>query len=355
MDSLPDDLVLRCLVYAGEATCVYNVRATHRKVCMFDAAYVWKKALRAVMDKNLYIYLLSHHLENLSFSKDVVLSGSSLVQVTLGRKWYPSDTDLFCTEEARERIHKTLGGAGYSCVWVTQKGEYRSVKPYDGSSENGDEYESSGAETDEDDIHDASDVTMFPNIRREPIQAVEKWSKLLPPTDTCSVNRHNVDVIVAMPGAPDAKVLLEHFDLVVCQAAYDGNSFHWPDPVGTFTGQSNLTPLVGALLTGFLTGWNNGGYQVDECVSQKHFLETDQWRTSVRAAVDSAEKFFEPPILDKLRTCVIDSSESKYFLFFYKQFRRVIKYQRRGFAICNLPSFETVWAALSHVGSLPKV
>lgn len=61
MDILPHDLLLRCLVYSGEAASVYNVRATHTKICLGDAVCFWRSTLRKVMNTNLCFYLRSRH------------------------------------------------------------------------------------------------------------------------------------------------------------------------------------------------------------------------------------------------------------------------------------------------------
>ena len=71
------------------------------------------------MEANLSIYLEKFSLSNFTFSENVLLSGSAIVQCALGCKWWNSDTDIFCTFDKVDDVHHMLHSSGYVCESVS--------------------------------------------------------------------------------------------------------------------------------------------------------------------------------------------------------------------------------------------
>jgi len=281
----------------------------------------WKALLRLVAHVQLQAYLRSHRLEKIPFSRNVVLSGSTLLQISWAESWPGVKTDIFCTEDNYLLVAIALGRADY---YLTS---FRTFADTDGDP-------------------DAYPAQALPFFRDLSIQAVYTWrySITSPP--------RGVDVVLAKPGVTDAHTLLDTFDIQACKTSWDGIQFRWPSPALTFTKQSAMEPILTSLLTGFIDGWTLGTTSVDVCDTQKDFLRTDRWKLAALSAVAKAHKFYDPDSMSRLREEIVKSSTVKYWHFFHREMSRVVKYTRRGLVILDLPPFSSLWIGMQHVGTL---
>ncbi len=336
-------LLRHTLCYTGEPVLVYRFRQTQKTACagVESVSPNWKFLLRGMMVVNLKAYLRTRSLNNFRFSSSVLLSGSALLQITLGRVWPIADTDVFCTENEVARVDLMLIEAGYTCVRTRQFDRPGLATQVD-SMEN---------ELDSND--QGSDVMESMGMRDAPFQAVKTWMSVGPGMGMPLGIGTKIDVIVGMPGADNAHVLVENFDILVCCASYDGDLFRWTDPMATFNWETQLNPRIKYLLGGFILGWSEQDIFVDEYASQRVFLRSEILRRVMLFAMEFARDFYEPHLFERLREDIINSVHNHHFFFFHRQLERVVKYSRRGITVHGLPPFWNVWIGLQHICRLP--
>lgn len=79
-----------------------------------------------------------------------------------------------------------------------------------------------------------------------------------------------LDLVVAQSSCSDARELLKSFDLLICAAYYDGETFHIPHPHMTFQKRSSMEPLRLSMMKAFQAEWKKYHGKVDEGIEDFH-------------------------------------------------------------------------------------
>ena len=296
-----------------------------------------------------------------------VLSGSTMVQVLLGEVWKGSDIDIFCTAAAARAVRSKLVQNGFTLARMHQN------------------YSDSGngmlAFSLESQVHHVEGWATTPADGETP-DKLEGWSEDPRPFDfaeSCkygrkassyfygSLNemlpfdcRKSADhLIAALPGEPlsynyqlidrldlvvaqspceDARELLSSFDIVICSAYYDGDTFHIPHPHMAFTKQSPLEPKRLAMMKEFALRWPIMGAE-DGSPDLEDILE-DPWFESIeRSLIEAGVK--DRKCINKSEPC--NFAGRFYWNFFAKLFLRQKKYTARGIKLAGrAPGFDKI-------------
>jgi len=285
--------------------------------------------LHEMMLTQLRSYLADRNLEQAMFSRNVVLSGSAILQLTYGVLWKCSDTDIFCTRECFDETARILVERGY---FLTETVRFKYGR----------------GEADDD---SPPDIQRAPKCREYPVDTVYKWAGK-PHT---KLQHFHLDIIIPAPDLMDPVSFVRHFDISACQSFYDGDRFFWSLPCDIFQKKTSLTPLTAALLNGFQEGWQRAATTVDECISKRDFLRSDVWELAVLSALDRANDFYNVVYWNRLKEDVISNIGMRHVNFFHRQITRVIKYVRRNFQFSNCDVHKLMYIAycLEHVFALP--
>ena len=267
LNQIGHELLAVCAQYLGKPSCVYFLRLINKAIHDGATKEIWSLLLRRLMEANRSIYLEELSLSNFTFSENVLLSGSAMVQCALGCKWWNSDTDIFCTFDKVDDVHHMLDSSGYVCESV-------SYNEYPGDDLSGDESEEQNVP-----------AVVF---RTDIVSAVYKFVNK-------SIRRrnHSVDVVVGKPDISQASQLLDKFDLDICKGSWNGCLYHCQDPVGTFHRETQLAPWIDSLLQGFIRGWGEGGDTPDEHESLMSFLDSDCWKFAAECGLSSVRMHYE--------------------------------------------------------------
>lgn len=88
-------LMQDCLRTGGDLMSVFKLRRTSH-VCLAKAeTIIWKKILYEILQVNLNEYMGVRAIPSSLFSPNVLLTGSSILQLTVNQSWPEADTDIF--------------------------------------------------------------------------------------------------------------------------------------------------------------------------------------------------------------------------------------------------------------------
>ena len=363
------DLLQNQLCATDDPTTVYNTRCGSKTLCTRASGTEWNNLLQKVIQHKIIRYLQGQSMPNSLFSNQVILSGSAMLQCSLNRQWLGADTDIFCTEEAYDTVHGVLLAASYKVGAVVYFGyPPESDTGHDSSSDG--EHEISRSTSESDTGHDSSSVGEHEISRSRRTSPVEfrdclvqwtcKWSRAMSEAgDDGKTKSQHVDVVVALPGASDAFVLINQFDIHACKSSWNGVCAAWPEMGHTFAGCSALSSQVLALLIGFIKGWSEHRATVDEFHSMSAFLRSPLWKSAAGKALEAAKEYYSEHQWHQLAedlalyTKLSGTRAFVHFSFFHGQLSRIVKYTRRGIRILHLPCWWHVWIGLEHVKGLP--
>ena len=342
------DLLQNQLCATDDPTTVYNTRCSSKTLCARASGTEWNNLLQKVIQHKIIRYLQEHSIPNSLFSNQVILSGSAMLQCSLNRQWLGADTDIFCTEEAYDTVHGVLLAASYKIGAVVHFG-------YPPESDTGHDSSSDGE-------HEISRSrrTSTVEFRDCLVQWTCKWYRVMSEAgDDGKTKSQHVDVVVALPGASNAFVLINHFDIHACKSSWNGVCAAWTEMGHTFAGCSALSSQVLALLIGFIKGWSEHRATVDEFHSFSAFLRSPLWKSAAGKALEAAKEYYSEHKWHQLAEDIALYTELSgtrafvHFSFFHRQLSRIVKYTRRGIRILHLPCWWHVWIGLEHVKGLP--
>lgn len=313
-------------LYTGEGTAVYRLRLVNSKMFSMWQPFAWKAALREIMYAGTMRYLQERRLENFEFSEDVLLSGSSVLQLTYGLTWPCADADIFCLHSNFENVSQMMLQAGYQHDQVKYEEYPTEAEDLEGEDE------------------------LFQPLRVNNLGAVHSFRQVILVHNQGNTSYY-VDVVVAKPQVQNVREMLNVFDIQACQAAWDGTRFTWYQPHMTFQWSSSMEFLCGALLKGFLEGWEQNGGRVDIFQTQLEFLKSPLWRQAAVAALECAGDAYTENTLISLKRQILTHSIPYYFNFFHRQLFRVVKYMRRGLLIpsLNKERFYALWMDIDFI------
>jgi hypothetical protein len=253
---LSDCLVGDVLFMTGEASSVYSLSMVSSSIRSAFAEEVWKDKLQAVVQDCTKRYLKERSLNNFTFSTNIILSGSSMLQIMLGQIWHLGDTDIFCVEQAYGKVASMLLAEGYSSHGIKHT-EYHE--------------DNDGMETYDSDSDKSEERLMaYPTLREDRIGSVHSWSlAVLTPASTVVMKRLYVDVIIGKSSISNVNELLENSDIYACRASWNGCSASWLEAGATFRRSSRLHPLCLDLLVGFMQGLCDSDGRVDISMHQR--------------------------------------------------------------------------------------
>ena len=220
-----------------------------------------------------------------------VISGSTMAQVCLGENWKGADLDIFCTAAAAPKVRSALVGNGKAlagfCDTYCGVGFFRhemqteihhvekwakwpqtvpqSERPKDARGLEDDFDFAEACERGKNINHDDYDL----NRRFPGGSYYGEWKSGFAPEHHIVVasgelpfdfrlerdSTCEIDVVVASSGAASALELLNSFDLSICKASWDGNTFRIPHPHLTFARKSITEPFRRSVMVEYMNGY----------------------------------------------------------------------------------------------------
>ena len=145
--------------------------------------------------------------------------------------------------------------------------------------------------------------------------------------------------------------LLENVAIYACRASWNGCNASWLEAGATFRRSSRLHPLCLDLLVGFMQGWCDSDGRVDIYASKIEFLKSNLWWRAALTALQYAEKHYAPRKFVKIRARTLTHASPRYFMVFYRQLSRVVKYLRRGIHFPDLEQYPVyrIWTSIEWI------
>jgi hypothetical protein len=167
----------------------------------------------------------------------------------------------------------------------------------------------------------------------------------------CSIrqNNHYVDLVVGKACVQETSEMIQHFDLDICKATWNGKIYQWHNAVNTFQSNTLMDPWTNKLMTAFIHGWRQNTGYVDEHASLTSFLQSARWLLAAKSGLKAIKEYYEPEIWNRLWLYMLQPTEKTLFAFVCREFGRFAKYGRRGIVIRHLPPFLDIWIALQYV------
>jgi hypothetical protein len=146
-----------------------------------------------------------------------------------------------------------------------------------------------------------------------------------------------VDLVVAKANFSSASALLDDFDLTICRACWDGQTFVIPDPHLTFAGCTEMESHKKDLMMSYQRHYDMGNdwdfVDIDEYERLRRIRSTlNRVREDLR---DSSPILLEDPEEGDLHQALYDVALHNYI---YKLFARLKQYEARGILVEGSPS-----------------
>eukprot|EP00438_Fugacium_kawagutii_P013561 Skav234765 [mRNA] locus=scaffold2396:49006:52599:- [translate_table: standard] len=295
-----------------------------------------------------------------------VLSGSTMVQVALGEVWKDSDIDIFCTAAAARavrsklvkngftlaRFHDNYSDSGSGLMGHLLESKVHHVEGWAPTPQDGEVPKRLEGWAESPRAFNFQESCRYGRIASK--RFAEFSSNLLPfkcqmgrkratdiralEGDALSYNYQltdTLDLVVAQSSCSDARELLKSFDLLICAAYYDGESFHIPHPHMTFQKRSSMDPLRLSMMKAFQTEWKKHHGKVNEGIEDFH---ESHWFKAIEKSLQDAG------IKDSQWITNRDTSFPGrfYWNFFAKLFLRQKKYAQRGIKIDRPRGFAAI-------------